>query len=174
MPESNETSPPTVGYKRPALEAAKLGENIKGKVFIVTGCYSGIGVETAKALLAQGGKVVIGGRNPKLLEEFAAKMKADYDEAQVDSSLIDLGNLESVQKFAKYVLANKDHKDICVICNAGVMNTPPGRTNSGFDSQMGVNVVGHYLLCKMLVDITARQVWVSSLGHTLVRAIVYL
>lgn len=161
---------PTPGHKRPALEAAKLGEDITGKVFVVTGCYSGIGVETCKALLAQGGKVVIGGRNEKLLEEFTAQMKADYDEKNVDSCAIDLGDLETVQKFAKHVLANESYKDICVICNAGVMNTPPGQTKSGFDTQMGVNVVGHFLLCKMLADVTARQVWVSSLGHTMVRS----
>jgi NAD(P)-dependent dehydrogenase (short-subunit alcohol dehydrogenase family) len=165
---------PTPGFKRPAIEAAKLGEDIHGKVFVVTGCYSGIGVETTKALLAVGGKVVIGGRNKDLLEEFTAQMKKDYTEEQVDSCVIDLEDLESVQSFAKYVLANENYKDIIVICNAGVMNAPKGLlTKSGFDSQMGVNVVGHYLLCKILADVTARQVWVSSLGHKMVSCLLY-
>ena len=148
---SSPSPPPTVGYKRTALEAAKLGENIDGKVFVVTGCYSGIGVETVKALLDQGGKVVLGGRNPQQLEDFAATMKSTYnDNTRVDSAVLDLGDLESVQKFAQYILAKTEiYHDVCVICNAGVMNTPPGLTKSGFESQMGVNVVGHYLLCKL-------------------------
>jgi NAD(P)-dependent dehydrogenase (short-subunit alcohol dehydrogenase family) len=166
--------PPTPGFKRPAIEAAKLGEDVTGKVFVVTGCYSGIGVETTKALLAVGGKVVLGGRNKDLLEEFTAQMKKDYSEEQVDSSVIDLEDLESVQSFAKYVLANEKYKDLIVICNAGIMNAPKGlMTKSGFDSQMGVNVVGHHLLCKMLADVTARQVWVSSLGHKMVSYLHY-
>lgn len=166
--------PPTPGFKRPAIEAAKLGEDVTGKVFVVTGGYGGIGVETTKALLAVGGKVVIGGRNKDLLEEFTAQMKKDYSDEQVDSCVIDLEDLESVQSFAKYMLGKENYKDLIVICNAGVMNAPKGLlTKSGFDSQMGVNVVGHYLLCKMLADVTARQVWLSSLGHKLVRCLLY-
>ena len=162
------TTKSTPGPKRPALEAAKLGEDIKGKVFIVTGCYSGIGVETTKALLAEGGKVVMAGRNPQLLETFTAQMKEAFTEDQVDSCVIDLGDFESVQKFAQYVLS-KEYKKIRLICNAGVMNTPKGATKSGYETQMGINVIGHFLLANILVGVTARQVWVSSLGHTLVR-----
>jgi len=166
------TTPTTPGAKRPALEAAKLGEDINGKVFIITGSYSGIGVETAKALLTEGGKIVIGGRNPKLLEKFSKEMKDAYSEDQVDGFVIDLGDLESVQKFAEYVLSKK-YKDIRLICNAGVMNTPKGTTRSGYETQMGVNVIGHFLLAKLLVGVTARQIWVSSLGHTLVRTFLF-
>jgi len=166
MTTEGTTTPTTPGAKRPALEAAKLGEDINGKVFIITGSYSGIGVETAKALLTEGGKIVIGGRNPKLLETFSKEMKDAYSEDQVDGFVIDLGDLESVQKFAEYVLS-KNYKDIRLICNAGVMNTPKGTTASGYETQMGVNVIGHFLLAKLLVGVTARQIWVSSLGHTL-------
>ena len=67
--EARTPPPPTPGAKRTALEAAKLGE-VKGKTFVITGAYSGIGVETAKALLAEGGSVVVGGRNQQLLDEF--------------------------------------------------------------------------------------------------------
>jgi len=164
--EATATTTPAPGGKRSALEAAKLGEDIKGKVFIITGAYSGIGVETAKALLAEGGKIVIGGRNPQLLETFSKEMKDTYTEDQVDGFEIDLGDLESVKKFAEYILS-KEYKDIRLICNAGVMNTPKGTTKSGYETQMGINVIGHFLLAKLLVGVTARQIWLSSLGHTM-------
>lgn len=45
------------------------------------------------------------------------------------------------------------------------MNTPPGKTKDGFETQMGINVIGHFLLAKILVEITKRQVWLSSKGH---------
>lgn len=157
---------PTPGIDRTALEAAQLNGNIKGKVYVITGAYSGIGVETTKALLHEGGKVVVGGRNPKLLEEFVAKMKEEYSSDAVDGSVIDLGDLASVQAFAKYVNDKYDTVDV-LINNAGVMNTPAGVTKDGIETQMGVNVVGHFLLAKSLVTKTKRQVWVSSLGHTM-------
>jgi NADP-dependent 3-hydroxy acid dehydrogenase YdfG len=53
----------TDGFSRTALEAAKMNGSQDGKVFVITGAYSGIGVETTKALLEVGGKVIIGGRN---------------------------------------------------------------------------------------------------------------
>jgi len=162
------TSTPTPGKKRTALEAAQLNGNVKGKTYVITGAYSGIGVETTKALLQEGGNVVVGGRNPKLLDEFVVKMKKEYSEEQVDGSIIDLGDLESVKVFAKYVNDKYTVIDV-LICNAGIMNAPAGVTKNGFESQMGVNVIGHFLLAKALVDKTKRQVWVSSLGHTLVR-----
>lgn len=157
---------PTPGKKRTALEAAQLNGDVKGKIYVITGAYSGIGVETTKALLQEGGKVVIGGRNPKLMDEFVAKMKKEYSEEQVDDFVMDLGDLESVKAFAKYISDKYPVIDV-LICNAGIMNAPAGVTKNGFESQMGVNVIGHFLLAKALVDKTKRQVWVSSLGHTL-------
>ena len=164
------TPPPTPGAKRTALEAAKLGE-VKGKTFVITGAYSGIGVETAKALLAEGGSVVVGGRNQQLLDEFVEKLKEEYDSSKVDGAVIDLADLATVKTFAEYV-QNKGYQDVVLICNAGVMNTPPGQTKDGYETQMGVNVIGHFLLAKLLVKQTRRQVWVSSLGHTMVSLLI--
>jgi retinol dehydrogenase 12 len=117
-------------------------------------------------------KVIIGGRNRNLQEAFIAKLKEEQDgyydtDKQVDGShIIDLADLESVQRFGSYV-ANTYPVVNVLICNAGVMNLPAGITKQGIEQQMGVNCVGHYLLAYILVKQTKRQVWVSSYGHKL-------
>lgn len=155
---------PTPGDKRTALEAAKLNGSQEGKVFLITGAYSGIGVETTKALLEVGGSVICGGRNEQALTEFMDKLKKEYDASRVDGYVVDLADLESVKEFCDKV--NKKYQTLdVVILNAGVMNTPPGLTKDGFEMQIGTNVVGHFLLAKLLVPKTKRQVWVSSAAH---------
>lgn len=153
----------TPGKSRAALEAATMyADNIKGKVYVITGAYSGIGSETVKALLSQGAKtVIVGGRNSKLQEEFVTGLADD----RVDGSCtIDLANLASVQAFAMYVNDKYSSIDVLIL-NAGVMNAPAGVTKDGFEMQMGVNVIGHFLLAKLLAENSKRQVWVASLGH---------
>lgn len=156
------------GDKRTALEVAALNKaNIQGKKFLVTGAYSGIGVETTKALLAMGAKkIVLAGRSQKLQDEFVAELAKTYDADRVDGGgLLDLSDLASVKEFAEYVKKNYDSIDVLIL-NAGIMNTPQGVTKQGIEQQMGVNVVGHFLLAKSLVNITKRQVWLSSSAHT--------
>ena len=100
-------------------------------------------------------KVVIGGRNSKLQEEFVAALKKDqgdsYDaDTQVDGShTLDLADLQSVKEFGTYVAATYSVIDV-LICNAGVMNTPADgqETKEGLERQMGVNCIGHFLLAK--------------------------
>lgn len=135
--------------------------------------------ETVKALLKVGAKkVVVGGRNAKAQEEFVAKLKAEQEEhgdddnaydtdKQLDGShTIDLANLQSVKDFGTYVSETYPTVDV-LICNAGIMNTPAGVTKDGFEQQMGVNVIGHWLLAHILAKQTKRLVFVSSYGHTL-------
>lgn len=117
-------------------------------------------------------KVVIGGRNPKLQKKFVVQLKEEQGDScdtdtQVDGNhTIDLGDLQTVKDFGRYVAETYPTID-CLICNAGVMNTPASVTKDGFEQQMGVNVIGHFLLAKLLANQTKRQVWVSSYGHTL-------
>ena len=168
------TSTPTTEYAgvppgnvRTAMEAASLHpEEIKGKTYIITGAYSGIGVETTKTLLKyKAKKVIIGGRSQSKIDEFIAQLKEEgYNKDAIDGYVIDLSDLVSVQNFTKYVV--KTYKQIDVLINnAGVMMTPAETTKQGYEIQFGTNVIGHYLLNKNLVDITKRQVWVSSEGH---------
>lgn len=143
--------------------------DLSGKVFLITGGYAGLGAINTKALLMAKATVIISGRNPQLQSDFAKTLREDpdinFEDHQLDAShTVDLGDLQSVADFALYI--KKTHKQIdCLINNAGVMFTPPGKTKNGFETQMGINVIGHFLLSKMLVDITRRQVWLSSKGH---------
>jgi retinol dehydrogenase-13 len=155
----------TDGFSRTALEAAKMNGSQDGKVFVITGAYSGIGVETTKALLEVGGKVIIGGRNEANLKKFSDEMADKYGKDKVDSFLLDLGDLASVKEFSNYINGKYATIDVLIL-NAGVMNTPLGATKNGFETQIGTNVVGHFLLAKILAPKTKRQVWVSSFGHT--------
>lgn len=143
--------------------------NLTGKVFLITGGYSGLGAVSTKALLMAKATVIIAGRNKDEQSKFSSELMQDKSlniaANQFDPShTIDLADLASVKEFAQYVKKNYPQID-CLINNAGVMNTPPGKTRDGFEIQMGINVIGHFLLSKMLVEITKRQVWLSSRGH---------
>lgn len=144
-------------------------QDLSGKVFLITGAYAGLGAINTQALLKANATVIITGRNPQAQAEFVKSLLEDpalhFEDDQIDAShTLDLGDLESVRDFALYI--KKTYKQIdCLINNAGVMFTPPGKTTNGFETQMGINVIGHFLLAKMLVEITKRQVWLSSKGH---------
>ncbi len=144
--------------------------DLNGKVFLVTGAYSGLGAITTQVLLKAKAKVIIASRNAKTQADFAQGLIDDkdilFDPQQLDAShTLDLGDLASVRDFAHYVKGAYDQID-GLINNAGVMYTPPGKTKDGFEMQMGVNVIGHFLLSKILAEITRRQIWLSSKGHT--------
>lgn len=157
---------------RTAFEAVQ-GIDLSGKVFLVTGAYSRLGAVTTRALLTAGATVIVAGRNPKSHSNFVSELTASdsdssFDAALVDGShTVDLASLASVRDFASSVRTNYDRID-CHVNNAGVMNTPYGVTEDGFEIQMGTNVIGPFLLSKILADITTRQVWLSSEGHTLI------
>lgn len=143
--------------------------DLSDKVFLITGAYAGLGAINTQALLKAGATVIITGRSATAQADFVKKLKENsalsIDDQQIDAShTLDLGDLKSVRDFALNIRATYDRID-CLINNAGVMNTPPGKTKDGFETQMGINVIGHFLLAKMLVDITKRQVWLSSKGH---------
>ena len=115
------------------------GVDLTGRVFLVTGAYSGLGEATTRALLTANAKVIVTGRNAERLKEFATRLidKNNLDETLVDAShAMDLTDLESVKKFARHV--KKSYRRIDgLILNAGVMATPPGVTKQNFETQMG-------------------------------------
>ncbi|MEN0064679.1 MAG: SDR family NAD(P)-dependent oxidoreductase [Myxococcota bacterium] len=147
---------------------AVAGRNLNGQIFVVTGGYSGLGAASSEALLGAGATVVVAGRNAKSQADFAADLRAKGIESSlIDAeATLDLGSLASVRAFADHI---KDRYDTvhCLMNNAGVMNTPPSKTLDGFEVQFGTNVIGHFLLAKLLAPRTRRQVWLSSSGHTL-------
>ncbi len=144
------------------------GKDLTGKVFLITGGYSGLGAISTKALLSANATVIVAGRNESSQLDFVKSIDEDPSVrfGEMDAShTLDLGSLESVRNFANYV-KTKYSVIHCLINNAGVMFTPAGKTRDGFEVQFGTNVIGHFLLAKLLVDITKRQVWLSSKGHT--------
>src|SRR5882762_6254888 len=136
------------------------GIDLSGQLAIVTGGYSGIGLETTRALTRAGAQVVVPARRPE------AARAAVGDGVQVDE--LDLGDLESVRGFADRFLASGRQADI-VIDNAGIMACPETRVGPGWEAQFATNHLGHFALVNRLWPAIARAkgrvVSVSSAGH---------
>lgn len=152
--------------KKTAFDIVK-NQDLNSSVFVVTGGYSGLGAVSTRALLSAGANVVAVGRNHKSQADFVQTLRNEgVDIAKLDTSrTLDLASLESVADFAAYLKQNYVKID-CLMNNAGVMYTAPGKTKDGFETQMGVNVIGHFLLAELIAEKTERQVWLSSKGHT--------
>ncbi|MDE1990922.1 MAG: SDR family NAD(P)-dependent oxidoreductase [Rhizobiaceae bacterium] len=137
------------------------GRDLTGKVAIVTGGHSGLGLETTRALARAGAQVVVAARHPSS----AHAALADLPGAEIGE--LDLGNLDSVRAFAEHFLATGRHIDI-LINNAGIMACPETRIGAGWEAQFATNHLGHYALVNLLWPALvggARVVAVSSAGH---------
>ncbi|MDO5712635.1 MAG: oxidoreductase [Micrococcales bacterium] len=134
-----------------------------GKVVIVTGASSGIGLITARELARAGAYVVMACRN--LEKANAARQTVPGGDNHSEVRHLDLADLDSVRAFAESI---SDWRIDTLVNNAGLMATPDARTVQGHEMQFGVNVLGHFLLTTLLLpQITDRVVWVSSLVHTM-------
>lgn len=163
------TSP--FGAKSTAREVV-AGHDLSGKVAIVTGAATGIGVETARALADAGAEVIIAARKPELGEEIANQINEEVGMKRVSFGMLDLSSLEAVRHFAHRW---GDRRLNLLINNAGVMACPLARTVDGLEMQIGTNHFGHFLLSVLLapnlVDGAAhsghrsRLVSLSSIGH---------
>lgn len=138
-----------------------------GKVFVVTGANTGLGFETARALAEKGGEVYLACRSEQKAQEAIAKIKVRAHDAVLHFLPLDLNDLHHVEQSAAMM---RDIPKIDVLINnAGLMVPPLGRTAQGFESQMGVNHLGHFalvghLMDKLMADNT-RIVVLSSLAH---------
>lgn len=149
--------------------------DLHGKVAVVTGANGGLGLASAKALAASGAHVVIAARNQAKAADARAEILAAHPGASLEIVELDLGSLASVAAAAKEIAAKHDRIDI-LMCNAGVMALPQGTTEDGFDTQMGINVLGHWALISHLLPIVvatpgARVVTLSSTAQHSGRAI---
>lgn len=140
-----------------------------GRTAVVTGANSGIGLITARELARRGARVLLACRDERRGKEAAARIRAAVPDADVEFAALDLADLSSVREFAAAYTA--DRLDL-LINNAGVMALPYGRTADGFETQFGVNHLGHFaltglLLPKLLGTPGARVVSVSSGLHVL-------
>ena len=139
------------------------GIDLTGKLAVVTGGYSGLGLETTRALVGAGAEVVVPARRPQVAEDAVGDLKG----VEVDE--VDLGDLDSVERFADRFLASGRTIDL-FIGNAAVMACPETRVGPGWEAQFATNHLGHYALVNRLwpaIDKTggARVISVSSSGH---------
>lgn len=146
-----------------------------GRVAIVTGAITGLGLETAKALAAHGAHVVLAVRNAEKGKAAADAITAAHSNADVTLQSLDLSSLESVRRASDELKARYDKIDL-LINNAGVMWTEKSSTADGFELQFGTNHLGHYaftgLLLERLLPVEgSRVVTVSSIGHRIRAAI---
>jgi len=121
-----------------------------GRIAIVTGANTGLGYETAQALAAKGTHVILACRDRSKAEAARQKIIAYHPASNVEVRLIDTGNLQSVRQFADAFHRDFDQLDL-LINNAGIMITPHFVTPDGFESQLGVNYLGHFLLTGLLL-----------------------
>ncbi len=140
-----------------------------GRVAIVTGANTGIGLETAAALAAKGATVVMACRNRQKAEGAMVEIRERTSDAKLELIELDLASLASIEAFAETFRAGHDRLDL-LINNAGVMIPPLGRTEDGFELQFGCNHLGHFALTGRLLDLLeatprARVVSVSSMAH---------
>lgn len=143
--------------------------DMTGKVVIMTGANSGIGYEATRALALNGATVVMACRNMQKANQAAERLRALVLAENLDVMALDLSSLQSVRQFVAAFLQKYDRLDL-LINNAGIMATPFGLTKDGFESQIGVNHLGHFaltglLLERLLATPASRIVNISSMAH---------
>jgi NAD(P)-dependent dehydrogenase (short-subunit alcohol dehydrogenase family) len=146
-----------------------------GRVAVVTGANGGLGLETARALAAAGAHVVMAARNQQKAAEALAAIRGDLPHSSLEVVPLDLGSQAAVRAAAAQIVAGQERIDI-LVNNAGVMGIPERRTVDGFETQFGVDHLGHYALTALLMPAllradAARIVTVTSTAHHFGRAV---
>ena len=145
-------------------------KDLSGKTFVITGTTSGTGYEAAKILLSKGAKVVMLNRNIQKSETTVATLKQELgDSIDVSNIQMDLAEQASVRKAATEVLDTVPKIDALML-NAAIAQTPNQViTVDGFESQLGVNHYGNFLLQALLYsridESNGRIVTVASMGY---------
>jgi len=132
-----------------------LSLDLTGRTYVVTGGNSGIGLVTVRQLAKQGARVVLACRRTVEGERARAEILAEGARGTIEVSALDLASLDSVRDFARSFLASHEALQ-GLVNNAGVMNTPKGRTGDGFEIQLGTNHLGHFLLTELLLPALTR------------------
>ncbi len=149
----------------------RLGD-LSGKTYLITGANAGAGFQAARTLLKKNAKVVMLNRSAEKSQAAVADLKSEFgSEAEVIFIRMDLASLASVREAADKVLNFVPRID-ALICNAAIAQVPTRKlTEDGFESQLGTNHYGHFLLCGMLFErieaSKGRIVVVASLGYNM-------
>ena len=154
------------------VEDNGLAGKMTDKVLLVTGCSSGIGIETARALKATGAKVYVTARDMVKGEK---ALHGILEPGKVELLQLDQNSLDHVRAFAKDFLSKTDKLNV-LVCNAGIMALQTNtKTVDGFEAQFGTNHLSHFLLFQLLKptllksstpDFNSRVVCVASSGHS--------
>lgn len=147
--------------------------DLSGKVIIVTGANTGIGFQAAQEFARKGAECILACRNEKKGHTAVSNIQKRIPEARVRFLQLDLGSIKSVHLFAENVNKQYSRLDI-LLNNAGIIWYPYRTTEDGFESQIGINHLGHFALTGLLLGLIektegARVVLVSSIGHRLGR-----
>jgi NAD(P)-dependent dehydrogenase (short-subunit alcohol dehydrogenase family) len=139
-----------------------------GRTALITGANTGIGWEAACVLAHKGARVLLGCRSRERAADARQRILARYPHADVAAVDLDLGSLASIRKAAEQV--QQESRLDLLINNAGIMGPPRRETADGFESQFGVNHLGHFALTGLLIDSLGRMpgsrvVSVSSGAH---------
>ena len=145
--------------------------DLTGRRVLITGATDGLGLETARVLAAKGAKVMLSGRNPAKGEAALSRIRTEHADADVAFEPAELEDLAQVRSLARR--AGAEPLDI-LINNAGIMGVPYRRTVSGFESQLGVNYLSHFVLTGALLEALRaaprpRVVSLSSSAHRIGR-----
>ncbi|KAJ5632713.1 hypothetical protein N7490_009052 [Penicillium lividum] len=162
------------GDARPTASQIIEDEQLNGqwpdKTVLITGCSSGIGIETAKALFKTGATIYVTARD---VNKAKSALGSFLDSDRVHLLELDLESLASVRRCAETFLTLSGRLNI-LINNAGVMATSEGRKMDGFETQFGTNHLAHFLLVQILLpalqksstsEFQSRVVILSSVGH---------
>ncbi len=148
---------------------------MSGKVCLVTGATAGIGAIAARAIAAQGARLVIVGRNQAKCERVAAEIGTATGNTTVEFLVGDLSNRAGVRDVARGFLARYPRLDV-LLNNAGAMFAQRRESADGIEMTLALNHLGYFLLTHLLLDVLkasapARVVNVASDAHTMVRGI---
>jgi len=147
------------------------GLDLSSITAVITGASGGLGAETARAIAAKGARVVLVARSEEKLAEKAAALRQLTGNQRIFTQVMDLADLDSVASAAAEIAARFPGINV-LINNAGIMACPLARTAQGFESQMGVNHIGHFAFTQALLPALkaaapSRIVILSSSAHKL-------
>ena len=145
------------------------GLELTGKVAVITGASGGLGAETARAIASTGATVVLLARSVEKLEATRADIIKSTGNQAVHVQRVDLADLNSVEAGADELLQSFPCIDV-LVNNAGIMACPLERTAQGFESQLGINHIAHFVLTNRLINAlqsgrTGRIVNLTSGAH---------
>jgi len=144
--------------------------DLTGKVIIVTGANCGLGYEDTKEFARKGAQTILACRDMDKAQEALSQIRREIPDARAEVMQLDLASLKSIHRFAEVFIEKYDRLDV-LLNNAGIMMSPYGKTEDGFENQFGTNYLGHFALTGLLIDLLrktpgSRVVNISSVRHS--------